>query len=288
MALRADLTREEFVGLGVAVVLHVGLAAVLMLRNDTPALLPTPERIEVSLATDVSLESTAPDPSAEPAAAVAPVLTDIPTPEEAAEPPPVPEPAAEPPPRPTARPTPRPSPSARPTPRPSPSAQPTARPTQRPTATPTPRPTTSARPTATPTPAPTRSAGGSRIGADFLGGQSASEGNSGSPAATFGATEQAALSSAITRQLRPHWTAPSGVDVEQLVTVISWELNEDGSLRGTPRMICQTGINDSNRPQAGLHAERAIRAVQLAAPFNLPDQFYSRWRRLQWTFDRRL
>ena len=61
-----------------------------------------------------------------------------------------------------------------------------------------------------------------------------------------------------------------------------------GTLKGTPRVVSQTGINDSNRPQASLHAERAIRAVQLAAPFNLPTQFYSRWRRLQWTFDRRL
>ena len=104
----------------------------------------------------------------------------------------------------------------------------------------------------------------------------------------FGATEQAALSSAITRQLRPRWSAPSGVDVELLVTVIAWELNEDGTLKGTPRVVSQTGINDSNRPQASVHAERAIRAVQLAAPFNLPPQFYSRWRRLQWTFDRRL
>ena len=126
------------------------------------------------------------------------------------------------------------------------------------------------------------------MGADFLPGAGASEGTTGAPAAVFGATEQAALSSAITRQLRPRWSAPSGVDVEQLVTIIGWELNEDGTLNGTPRVISQTGINDSNRPQASVHAERAIRAVQLAAPFNLPTQFYSRWRRLQWTFDRRL
>ena len=47
-------------------------------------------------------------------------------------------------------------------------------------------------------------------------------------------------------------------------------------------------ITDSNRPQAALHCERAIRAVQLAAPFNLPEQFYSRWQDLEWEFNRRL
>ena len=55
------------------------------------------------------------------------------------------------------------------------------------------------------------------------------------------------------------------------------ELNQDGTLRGTPRLVSQTGITDTNRPQASVHAERAIRAVRLAAPFNLPTQFYSDW-----------
>jgi hypothetical protein len=89
--------------------------------------------------------------------------------------------------------------------------------------------------------------------------------------------------------LRPHWTAPSGLDAELLISTVSWDLNADGSLRGTPR--CRTdpaSISESNRPQAGLHCERAIRAVQRAAPFNLPDQFYDRWKALEWQFDRRL
>jgi len=109
------------------------------------------------------------------------------------------------------------------------------------------------------------------------------------PAATFGSAERAALSSAITRQLRPHWNAPTGVDAEKLVSIVSWKLNPDGSLKGRP--TCQTrssSVTESNRPQAGLHCERAIRAVQLAAPFNLPEQFYSRWDDLEWQFDRRL
>ena len=71
--------------------------------------------------------------------------------------------------------------------------------------------------------------------------------------------------------------------------MLAWELNADGSLAGRPRVVSQTGITDSNRPQAALHAERAVRAVQLAAPFDLPEEFYDRWRRIrEWRFDRRL
>ena len=47
------------------------------------------------------------------------------------------------------------------------------------------------------------------------------------------------------------------------------------ALTGGPRVVRQIRQQrPSNQPQAGLHAEHAIRAVQLAAPFNLPDQYY--------------
>lgn len=262
------LSQDERIGLGVAAVAHVALVAALVAYDKSPVVMPLPERMTVSLASEVSLESTAPDPSAEPQASIAPVLSAEP------EPAPVPEPPA---------PAPRPSPTARATPSPAPSPTPTPRasasPTPRATPTPTPRPTQAAR------------ASGARVGADFLEGASAGERTEsrGTPAASFGATEQAALSQAINRQLKPHWSAPQGVDAEQLVTVLSWELNRDGSLRGTPQVVSQSGINDSNRPQARLHAERAIRAVQLAAPFDLPEEFFDRWRRVtSWRFDRRL
>lgn len=275
MAETAHLSTEEGVGIGVAVVAHAALAAALAWHatRDAPPIV-TPERITVSLATEVSLESTAPDPSAEPAASFAPVITDIPqAPQEPVTAPPV-EPRAAPTTRPTTAPTTRPT------------SRPTTPATSRPTPAPTPTARASSRPT--PTPTATRRAGGSRLGADFLEGSSTADGNRGSPAATFGATERAALASAITRQLRPHWSAPSGVDVELLVSRVNWRLNEDGTLNGRPTCRNLSGVNDSNRPQAPLHCERAIRAVQLAAPFNLPEQFYSRWNNLEWDFDRRL
>ena len=286
MAQTGTLTREEYVGLGAAVVLHVALGAFLVLHDSASPMRAPPERIEVSLATEVSLESTAPDPSSEPAAAYAPTLADVPAPEPA-EPevtPPV-ERTVQPP---VEQPAPRPTARATQTPQPRPTARPSARPTARPTAQPSARPTSRA--TLAPTPAPSSrpTSGGSRIGADFLEGSSASTGTRGSPAATFGQTERAALSSAITRALRPNWTAPSGVDADQLVTVVAWKLNRDGTLNGQPRCTGQRGITDSNRPQAQLHCERAIRAVQLANFSSLPEQFYSRWNDLEWEFDRRL
>jgi len=258
MAALAHLSTEERAGIGVAVVAHVALAAALAWHatREPPPIVPA-ERINVSLASEVSLESTAPDPSDNPAASFAPTITEVPQAPD--------EPVAAP-------------------------VEPRAEPTSKPNAASTTRPTTRATSRPTPTPTPTQRSGGS-MESEFseFGRSDNRDGDSGSPAATFGPTERAALASAITRELRPHWTAPSGVDVDRLVSVVSWRLNRDGSLSGRPRCVSQRGINASNRPQASLHCERAIRAVTLAAPFTtLPDQFYSRWDDLEWEFDRRL
>jgi periplasmic protein TonB len=257
MASFAHLSREERIGLGIAAAAHVALVAALVLQvRDEPTALPIPERMSVSLADEVSLTSTAPDPSAEPQAAVAPVLSDVP------------EPVVEPEVRRELRPSPRQTVSPRPSPRQ----------TQRPT----PRPTQ------------TSQGGANDFEKAFNQGtpNPRATGNSNAqPAVTFGAAEQASLEQAINRQLRAPWqrNAPQGVDADKLVTVLSWELNPDGSLKGAPRVVSQSGITDSNRPQAALHAERAIRAVQVAAPFELPEQFYDKWKRIRsWRFDWRL
>lgn len=301
MASFAHLSREERLGLGIAAAAHVALGLALYFQTqDEPTALPTPERMTVSLASEVSLQSASPNPSAEAQAAIAPVLAPepAPAPEPVPAPDPVPTQAPKPEPRPVpqptrtvTRPTPAPQPTARPTAKPKPAPSPSAKPTAQPKPSPSAKP--SAQPTKRPTPTPTqtRSGGGSRIGADFLEGTSGGErtNSRGTPAATFGAAEAASLMQAISREIKPHWSAPQGVDAEKLVTVLSFELNPDGSLKGTPRVVSQSGITDSNRPQASLHAERAIRAVQLAAPFDLPDEFYDKWKRVsQLRFDRRL
>lgn len=253
----AHLNGEERLGLGVAVVAHAALfAALLWHANREPAQVPPAERMSVSLAEDVSLESTAPDPSEASQAAVAPILSPVP------EPAPVPEPVVE----------------HRPT-------RPAERTIARPT--PSPSPTAARRPEPRETP---RQAGGSRLGDDFLRGVSDGDrASSGTPAAVAGPAVQASIASAMIRQIKPHWSAPQGADAELLVTILDWDLNPDGSLRGRPRLVRQLGINDSNRPQAALHAERAIRAVQLAAPFRLPEEYYDAWKSLRGIrFDRNL
>jgi len=288
---------EERIGLLAAVLLHVALLAVLMLRPpETP--IPPPERIEVTLSDDVALTSTSPDPQANPVALEAPELGEpAPAEEEPLQPPspaPVPKPVAKPVPAPTAKPVPR--PSAKPVPKPSaaPTATPSSKPSARPSATPTARPS-AGRVTGGSTSAATKPAakpGASKVGSDFLEGVPGAKpgGNSNLvPASAIGADVKSSLVSAMSRQLKPHWAAPQGPDVEKIVTILSFSLNPDGSLAGKPVVENQLGVNDTNRAQSYRHAEQAIRAVQLAAPFDLPAEYYNAWKRVKsFRFDRRL
>lgn len=268
------LRNEEKIGLGAAVLLHAALVGVLATQTMRTEVSVFPERINVSLATDVGLEAAAPDPVPESRAAIAPTLADNPAPApEAAQPEPSPRVQPAPPPRPVPKPA---------TQQPAPTRD-RSRPDRTP---PKQAATTPPRQTTAP-----KSGGGSRIGDDFLAGKGSSTTTTETraPAATFGAKEAADLRSAISRQIKRNWTAPNGVEAELLVSVVRWQLNPDGTLKGRP--TCRTtpsSITESNRPQSSLHCERAIRAVQLAAPFKLPEQFYSRWDDLEWQFDRRL
>jgi hypothetical protein len=225
---------EEKVGLLAALVLHGALVAVLLMQAVRSEVSVFPERMTVSLATEVGLEAASPDPVAESRAAIAPTLADDPAP--------APEAA-------------QPEPAARVAPVPPPK----------------------------PSPAPAKAAkkgGGSRIGDDFLEGKGASTdtAETRAPASQIGASAKASIGQALARQVKPHWTAPQGLDVDQLVTLVDFDLNPDGSLKGRPRVRSQSGVNDSNRAQAARHAENAIRAVQLAAPFDLPEEYYEAWK----------
>ncbi|WP_454597363.1 energy transducer TonB [Qipengyuania sp. SM2507] len=274
--------REERIGLLVAFALHVLLVIVLLLQPDTMPEFEPAERMTVNLASDIGMEATAPDPVAESRAAEAPTLSDTSAPAPEVDSPPLPsEPVA----RPVERvqpPTPRPVPRAATPPRERPRPQPSAAPARTP-------PREAARPAQPAQPA--QRAGGSRLGENFLEGAGSSTSTSETrvPASQIGASTQASLIQAIIRQIRPHWSAPQGVDAELLVTQLSFRLNPDGSLNGRPRVVSQSGVTDSNRPQQDLHAERAIRAVQLAAPFDLPDEYYNAWRTIDGArFDRNL
>lgn len=261
-----DLRRDEGLALLAALAAHVGLVAVLTLR-PTPIPLPPPERITVTLSDDVGLTSTSPS-SAPAAADEAPELG-----EEAAPPEPVPVPQPEPLPKPVPRPA-----VAPPIKTPPPAKAPP--PKAAVAAANAPPPKTVARP------------GASRIGDDFLKGApggTAKAAPGPPPAATIGPAVRSALAGAISRQLKPKWVAPQGAEAELLVTILSWDLNPDGSLAGNPRLVRQEGITDANRAQAARHVEQAIRAVRLAAPFNLPDELYPAWKRvIAFRFDRKL
>lgn len=267
------LRRDEAAALALALVAHAGLIVWLALKPPTPAPVPLPERMTVTFSDQFADRSTSPEPNAEAAPAIAPVISANPVPEPGREPRPEPAPQA-PPPRPVAR--------AIPDAAPQPARQPLR-----------PQEQTRARPQPPKEAAKPAGGSGSRIGDDFLkgvpGGQTRGARSNNPPAQDIGPSVKAALAGAIARQLKPHWSAPQGADADQLVTVLTWDLNQDGSLTGTPRVVGQSGITDANRTQALRHAEQAIRAVRLAAPFDLPEDLYAAWKHVaSFRFDRKL
>ncbi len=304
------LRSEEQVGLVLAVALHAALIGVLLWR---PAIAPppVPQRISVTLSPDVGLQATAPthaDATADMAPKLGtppPVAASVETPAPVVPPPPariaappVEKPAPEP--RPVAVTRPRPA-AVKPI-EPAPVSPPPAKvtPPRRHAAKPQDTSPVPAAPAARaaakhapsvkdwsldmPASPDRQTPGASRIGNDFLKGVSGGKAGGKAQqqgAAVIGPEVKSALSGAIAHQLKPHWVAPQGADADQLVTILSWDLNRDGSLAGLPRVVRQEGITDSNRPQAARHAEQAIRAVQLGAPFQLPPEYYDTWKHIR-------
>ena len=324
----ASLRSDEGIALVLAVLAHGGLVAALALHPAKPAA-PHAQRMQVTLADDVGLTATSPDPQAKAAPDLAPTLGEVqataPVPEPVAKtapqfaarvPPPPPRPVAvgrvepSPLPKPQPRPlpvpthTPKPAPSTKPV-KPSPkqsaadpigaaiAAQKPAKPVTKPVAKTFSDPIGQAISSRDAAPAHKshQPEGGSRLGADFLKGAGATTAgkapNAG--AANAGPAVRAALAGAISRALKPHWRVPQGVDTDQLVTILSFDLSRDGTLAGPVQVISQDGVTDANRRQAELHKENAIRAVKLAQPFQLPPEYYDAWKHLtNVRFDRNL
>lgn len=278
---RPRLRSDELIGLIIAVVAHLALIVALTIHAlRAPAVIPPPPRVTVNLTEEVGLVNEGPQVAQEAQASVAPTIAkDIaPPPAPAPEPKPVPKPSVKPEPKPSAKPSPKPSPkpSAKPTPQKKPEpprAFPSAQ--QRPASA-----TPAKQPPKPPQPQPAKTGGGSRLGDNFLAGAGSSEAEALIPASQIGAGAKASIAQAMARQIRPNWQGktPPGLDSDKLITVLSWDLNPDGTLKGRPWVVKQEGITDSNRPQAGRHAELAIRAVQAAAPFDLPDEYYLAWK----------
>ncbi len=293
---RTRIQAEDIAGVVLAGLAHVGLVAWLVWM-PRPALLPPPERVMVTLSGEVGEQASAPSRK-EAAPAVAPVLSKDPLPEPA---PvvipkvlPTPVPKVMPPPAarvvqpPVPKPVPRPAPAPvvkREIPKPPPRPVPPPRPQSR-----VGGDFLSGESVSNPQTGP-RSGGASKLGDDFLKGVSASQarGKSSTPAgAAISAQVRSSLVSEVSRQIKPKWQAPSGVDVDLLATTIEWDLNPDGTLVGPPRFVSQLGVNGANSAQATRHREQAIRAIRLASPFILPPKFYAGWQHLRFTFDRKL
>jgi hypothetical protein len=108
------------------------------------------------------------------------------------------------------------------------------------------------------------------------------------PAQEAGPAVKAAIAAEIRRQLKPHWKSPTGADVELLETTLVVHLAKDGSIIGAPTLLSQVGVNESNKGQARLHVDQAIKAVRLSAPFQLPEAYYDAWKEIRPKFNRKL
>ncbi|PNU02461.1 hypothetical protein [Novosphingobium guangzhouense] len=320
--------KEERAGFVVAVLLHGAVLAAILYSPRANNVVKPPERIEVTISDDVAMTSTAPNPGeaspdkspevGQPAPEAAPS-----PPEPAPAPEPEPAPAPEPAPRVVEKPKPQPKPEPKPVPKPKPKPVEKPKPAPPKPAPPKPAPPKPAakpapkapprkssaiddivrKPSPKPAPAgktsgssnsatPPKKAGSSAFDDAFKSGTpgatSSAPKQTGTPAAAIGASARSALGAAINRQLKPHWQAPQGADVELLVTKVRFRLNRDGSLAGAPEVIGTSGVQASNRAQVERHQEQAVRAVRLAAPFELPDDLYDGWKVVTTTFDRRL
>ena len=286
---QGGFSRGEPLALVIALAAHVVLIGVLTLAPPGKSVVPPPERMTVTFADEIADQSVSPDPYTQAAPDVAPVLGEPAPPEPAAQ-------VAPPPPKPVPQPVPQPRPQAQPASKPvaKPAPpKPVAKPLPpKPVAKPAPPKPAAAAADARPRRRPDAPSGASRLGSDFLSGIPGGTKPGAArtpPAAAFGPEVAASLVSGIARQIKPRWTAPQGVDADKLVTVLAWSLNPDGSLADKPTVVQQLGITDTNRAQAQRHAEQAIRAVQLAAPFDLPAPYYAKWKRVSsFRFDRKL
>lgn len=253
------MEKAEKIGLGVAAAGHVALFGILSLNLlFMPDNIYKPKSIEVTIADEVGLESSAPNLALiPPATSIAEELGD-PDPTDMSRPEPAELTTA-----PRIEPT-RPQPSPAAEPKPKPKAEPKEKPK------PQDKPATEAKPKPK----------GSRLGKDFLKGitdQSSLSRNQESTGEKASANVVASLQQELYRQIKRHWKPPTGADAELLRTKVTARLDRKGNIVGTPTATT-TGITASNRSQADVHKERAIAAVKLAAPFTtFPDKYYSEW-----------
>lgn len=292
------MDRDEIIGFGSALIGHVLIALALIYGLFTFLEKPVPvPPVVVSLVGEEAPVSTAPDPVAEEAAAAPPAVFAA----EPEEPAPAPEPAPEiinkPEPKPITPPEKRPVvlPNPRATLPVKPIVKPTAKPLTKPVVTPKAKPTAASG-------KGTRPAQGSPFSRQFedavsgagKGGTkpSTSTGqgkNSGTAATQSAAQVRSAVTVSLRAEIQPFFKkcVIGGTDTELLVTPATLNIAKNGSLVSVS--LGQTsGINDSNRTQAGLHRDCVSKAARAASPFlNLPTEGYDVWKNWPMVFKTR-
>lgn len=273
MAETQAMRGNEARGIAIAVAAHVLIVGLLSIqwtagdrRFDNPPM-------EVDLIAETAVQSTAPVISETPPAARLGEedAVDIAAPE------PMPAP-------------PLPEPIVRPTPAPTPKqvARPKAPPKQTPPA------AAKAQPKAAPKAPPAKDRPARPTGrldgiAEGLSkSQPKSPASKGAPAAATAAEVKRSIDVSIKSAVAPRWNGcrVSGVDIDQLKTVVKFRLTASGALAGFTA-VTTTGENDSNKFQVQRHQECAKRAVELAAPFDLPEENYSFWQNYTLDFIKR-
>lgn len=108
------------------------------------------------------------------------------------------------------------------------------------------------------------------------------------PAAQIAAEVRKSIDVSIKGAVVPRWNSCriSGVDIGLLATTVKFRLSQSGALEGFTS-VTTSGQNDSNRFQVQRHQECAKRAVELAAPFELPTENYDFWRNYTLDFVKR-
>jgi periplasmic protein TonB len=286
------MDREETIGLASAVgghaLLLIGMALGLFMATDR---IVKPPSMAVNLVSEAEVSS-APDPVQEEAAAAAPSemaeLTVEPEPAESVSQPVV-EPEPQPTPKPIAKPTPKPVPKpvtktvTKPTPKPVTKTAPK---------TPPKKPTQTASQTR-PTQQPRRGQAGLGDVIDSVSKTGQKKTGTGAKTGTAATLTSSQVATAVTVSLRNEIEplfkrcAPSGVDVSDLITFVTLRIGKDKGLVDVD-FTSQSGVNASNRPQAPLHKDCALRAVRAASPFkSLPDEGYAQWSNWQMKFKTR-
>ena len=283
------MDRSDRIGLGAALVLHVGLFGALSVsllgRRTPPA--PPPPSVDVSLVEEVGLQSSAPKPVAEPAPSQAP---DPGPPEDAAPPPPQPQKAAPEPPAPK-------PPEPKPKPAPVAVAKP-APPKPREVATAAPaKPSKPVAKPVTATPVPTKPAAKPGTGTQVASLKPKPRGSRQLDQIVAGLTDKpspskvvapvgvvidakalAGIQDAIRRQIQPCADRLSNAGIPQeakrIVIKFNLRLNPDGNLAARPTVVSRLNTDAEIDRYAQQIADLGIAAFRQCAPLKLPAEFY--------------